>query len=186
MNGDNVRVRRIVVTGAESTGKTTLARELAGRLRTEWVPEAARGYAEARGAPLTAADVEPIAHAHIAAEAAALERMAAGRDTMQGSAPVLVLDTDLVSTVLYARHYYGHCPPWIVAEARARLADLYLLADVDLPWEPDPVRDTPGVRDVLHSRFVDELTAAGALVRILRGSGASRLRHALLEVSEMR
>lgn len=137
---------RIVVTGPECTGKTTLAAVLARELAVPWVPEASRRYAEDRlraGRTLGPADVEPIARAHIAAEDRALE----GRPT------TLVLDTDLISTVAYARHYYHRCPEWIEAEARRRVGDLYLLCAPDIPWVPDGVRDRPMQRDELLAHF---------------------------------
>ena len=57
--------------------------------------------------------------------------------------PPVVLDTDLLSTTVYAEHYYGACPEWIKRAARARMGSLYLLCEPDLPWSPDGVRDRP-------------------------------------------
>ena len=107
-----MRPLRVVVTGSECTGKTTLARALAERFGAPWVPEFCRGWQDAKGRPLEAEDVEPIARGQVA-EADAAE--AAARD-------VVVLDTDLLSTAVYARHYYGSCPAWIEKAARTRLA----------------------------------------------------------------
>jgi NadR type nicotinamide-nucleotide adenylyltransferase len=122
---------RICLTGPECTGKTTLAQRLARELGAIWVPEFAREHAETCGHPLTAADVEPIARGQIANE-----------DRAEGD--IIILDTDLISTVVYARHYYGACPAWIEEAARARRADLYLLLDTDVPWQPDAARDAGG------------------------------------------
>jgi len=157
---------RVVVTGSECTGKTTLARFLAERFSTPYVPEAARAYAEARGGALSAADVEPIA---IATRDALHHAAASG-------APMLVADTDLVSTVVYARAYYGDCPAWIVDEARAQLADLYLLCAPDIPWSHDGVRDRPSASDraAMHDAFVAALRAFGAHVAQVQGSGDAR------------
>src|SRR5690349_1745753 len=113
-------VSRIVVTGSESTGKTTLAQQLAAHFNAIWVAEQARTYAERETRPLTAEDVAPIASEQIAAEDAAL--IEAGHRKVHW----MFLDTDLLSTVVYARHYYGACPAWIEAEAKARLGELYL------------------------------------------------------------
>lgn len=166
-------LRHIVVTGSESTGKTTLAREVAARLGVPWVPEQSRVYAEGIGRPLTAADVAPIASAQIAAEDAAV--VAARR----GGHEAIVLDTDLVSTVVYARHYYGACPAWVEAEARARLGDRYLLLGTDIPWSPDAVRDRGHARGELDALFRLTLAEFGASVCEVRGLGPARLHRAL-------
>ncbi|MEJ7758860.1 MAG: ATP-binding protein [Gemmatimonadaceae bacterium] len=159
------RVPRIVVTGSESTGKTTLAGEIASLLRTVWVPEYSRIYAETSGNLLSVATIETIARGQIMAEDAA-EQQAHG---------VLVLDTDLVSTTVYAEHYYGACPRWIMVAARERMGDLYLLADVDLPWEADGIRDQPAARALVQRRFVDRLEEMGARVACVSGIRGERL-----------
>jgi nicotinamide riboside kinase len=161
--------RRLVITGPESTGKTTLAAGLAARLGAPLLAEAARAYAEEgvrRGHALTAADVGPIAQLTIAHEDHALEHAPA----------LLVLDTDLVSTVVYSRHYYGSCPVWIEAEAWARRGDLYLLCDIDLPWESDGVRDRPAQREMMYGLFRDTLAEFGCTVAPVCGIGEARLR----------
>lgn len=155
---------RVAVTGPESTGKTTLARQLAAHFGTAWVPEASRRFVETDPRPLSAATVEPIARLAMALDDAA----------RQADPQLLVLDTDLVSTVVYARHYYGACPPWIEAEAAARRADLYLLCLPDLPWEPDGVRDRPTQRDELLAMFRAALQGIGATVAEVSGTGTAR------------
>ncbi len=161
---------RIVVTGSECTGKTTLSRQLAEELGALWLPEYARAYAESIGHPLTAADVEPIAEGQVAMEDAAAR-----------SEPRLtVLDTDLVSTVVYARHYYGSCPASIVGRARDRLASLYLLCDYrDIPWIADGVRDQPHSRATVHQQFLHALHEFGAPAALISGVGVERLHSAL-------
>jgi NadR type nicotinamide-nucleotide adenylyltransferase len=160
----------IVVTGSESTGKTTLAADLAHHYGTIWVPEFARHYvgekSASAGLPLDAGDVERIARGQIAAEDAAVAE----------ARGLLVLDTDLVSTVVYARHYYETCPPWIEAAARARLGDLYLLSAIDVPWVPDPPwRDRPQLRRHVHELFALTLDSLGARCVTIRGAWPERL-----------
>lgn len=159
---------RICVTGPESTGKTTLARRLAEWAGTEWVPEASRIYAERKQGELLASDVVPIAREHIALAEAAAER---ARDRGAG---MLVLDTDLVSTVIYGRHYYGAAPRWVERAERARRADLYLLCDVDVPWLPDGVRDRPANREEMLGLFRRALARRRATVVVVRGGWESR------------
>ena len=159
---------RVCVSGPESTGKTTLARRLAEWAGTECVPEASRLYAERIGRPLRASDVSPIAREHIA-QADAGDARARARD-----ASFLVLDTDLVSTVIYARHYYGRVPPWIERAERARRASLYLLCDVDVPWIPDGVRDRPVHRDEMFTLFRRALERRRANVIVVRGGWDER------------
>ena len=165
-------MERVVVTGSECTGKTTLARELAARLGVLWVPEQARAYVESVARPLSADDVGPIAGAQIAAEDAAIA------SARQLGHTTLVLDTDLVSTVVYARHYYGACPPWVEAGARARLGDRYLLCGTDVPWIPDGVRDRGHAREALHALFQSTLAEFGASVCEVRGLGRTRVERA--------
>jgi NadR type nicotinamide-nucleotide adenylyltransferase len=166
-------LRRVVLTGGECTGKTTLASLLARRLDSPVVPEFVREYATRKGAPLDASDVEPIARGQIAAQDRAAER----------TSGLLVLDTDIVSTVVYARHYYGACPAWVEAAARSRLADLYLLLPPDLPWEPDGIRDRPDRREEVHELFRATLAALGARVLELGGPWDERLAASLAAVA---
>jgi NadR type nicotinamide-nucleotide adenylyltransferase len=166
--GVSAALRRVCVTGPESTGKTTLAQRLADYANTEWVPEASRVYAERKGSELDAADVAPIAREHIRLADAAAVRARADGDTL------LILDTDLVSTVVYARHYYRMVPPWIERVERARRAELYLLCDVDVPWIPDGVRDRPQNRDEMFALFRDALVRRRAQHVVVQGGWEER------------
>ena len=162
------RLFRVCVTGPESTGKTTLARELAEWAGADWVPEASRLYAERVGRELVATDVAPIAREHIArADGTAARAAACG-------ARALVLDTDLVSTVIYARHYYHAVARWIERAERARRADLYLLCDVDVPWVPDGVRDRPTDRAAMFELFRRALRRRSARLAVVRGDWTAR------------
>jgi NadR type nicotinamide-nucleotide adenylyltransferase len=167
-------VPRLVITGSESTGKTSLAQELAAALRTLWVPEYARTYAEAVARELTALDVEPIARGQVAAEDAGMAEWQA-RHVGVRQPPPLILDTDLLSTTVYAEYYYGACPAWIAEAARARLGALYLRCLPDLPWEDDGVRDLPHARQRLDDAFSTRLHEYGANVVPIAGTGGKRL-----------
>lgn len=167
----NAAHRRVVLTGSECTGKTTLARALAEHFGAPLSLEYAREYAEKKP-ELTAEDVEPIARGQLALE-----------DGARG--PLVIRDTDLVSTVVYARAYYGDCPPWIVDAARARLAELYLLCDIDVPWTADGVRDLPHARAAMQARFRETLRALGANVVELRGTFDGRRARAIAAIDAL-
>jgi len=158
----------VTVTGSECTGKTTLARDLARHFDTVWVPEFARDYLDRKtattGLPLDASDVEPIGRGQIAVE----DR---GIAAAKG---LVILDTDLLSTMVYARHYYGACPAWIEQATRDRRADLYLLCDIDVPWVPDRARDRPHMREHMHALFVEALETLGARYVTIRGGWDER------------
>jgi NadR type nicotinamide-nucleotide adenylyltransferase len=158
------RTRHVVLIGPESSGKTTLAAGIARELGVPWVPEAARRFVETDRTPLSAATVESIARLAMALD-----------DAARAAGPALLIhDTDLVSTVVYARYYYGACPAWILREARERLGDLYLLCLPDLPWEADGVRDRPAARTELFASFREALDAFGAAYTVIGGSGPAR------------
>lgn len=169
----------VVVTGSESTGKTTLAGDIARHFGTVWAPEFARTYLDEKiatsGTPLDEHDVEPIARGQIAVEDRAIAQ----------AHGLAVLDTDLVSTTIYARHYYGTCPPWIEQAAPERRGDLYLLCDIDVPWVADPQRDRPHLRLHMHDLFVRALEALGAPYVTIRGSWAERREMAIAAVGRI-
>jgi NadR type nicotinamide-nucleotide adenylyltransferase len=161
-------VIRVVFTGSESTGKSTLAEQLAARYGAECVPEFVRGFAGRKGAPIEYSDHGAIAHGQIALEDEYIARADA----------LVVQDTDLLSTVVYCRHYFGACPAWIQEAARARRPDLYLLCEIDLPWVADGVRDRGHLREEMQQQFRDAALASGTAVAIVTGLGDSRLERA--------
>ena len=144
---------RVVVTGSECTGKTTLSQALAKHYGTVWVPEFVRRFVEKKGAAPEHEDVDVIARGQMALE-----------DQLASEAGgLLIQDTDLLSTVIYSWHYYGDCPQWIEEELRARAGDLYLLAGIDVPWVSDgDQRDRGDRRDEMQELFRTALAESGS------------------------
>jgi NadR type nicotinamide-nucleotide adenylyltransferase len=169
------RPLRVVVTGSESTGKTTLAGSLAAHYGAPCVPEFSRAYAESAARPLTRDDVEPIARGQLASEEAA----------SSDENRLVVLDTDVLSTLVYGAHYYGHAPQWIADALRDRPADLYLLCDVDVPWVADPQRDRGDAREEMHALFADAVESTGVPCVLIRGDWEQRFRTAVHAVDAL-
>jgi len=157
---------RVVVTGSECTGKTTLALDLAEHYSTVWVPEYVRQFVEQKGTAPESRDVEAIAHGQIALE----------NSMAWAASRLLIQDCDLLSTVVYGRHYYGDCPPWIEQALLDRPADLYLLADIDVPWVPDGnQRDRGNRREEMQDLFRRALRSRQFRFVEIRGSREQRL-----------
>ncbi|HEY7284385.1 MAG TPA: ATP-binding protein [Vicinamibacterales bacterium] len=161
-------VVRVVLTGSESTGKSTLAADLARHYGAALVPEFVRAFAEQKGAPIDFSDHGAIARGQMALEDAAVAQ-----------APRLIIqDTDLLSTVVYCRHYFGRCPPWIEEMAAARRPDLYVLCATDIAWVADGVRDRGHMRDEMQQLFAEAVRASGAAFIEVAGDVMGRLRDA--------
>lgn len=168
-------VKRVVVFGPESTGKTTLCRDLAAHYGTVWASEYARGWIDHKAAPCEPPDIPSIARGQVAAEEALARQ--ANR--------VLFCDTDLLMTVVYSRFYYGDCPAWVEAEAARRRYDLYLLLDVDVPWVADPQRDLPHRRGELLDLCRGVLERHGRRYVLVRGAWPERFAAACAAVDQL-
>jgi NadR type nicotinamide-nucleotide adenylyltransferase len=168
-------VIRVVLTGSESTGKSTMASELARHYGAPLVPEFVRAFAEARSGVIEFSDHGPIARGQMALE----DEYIAKRDAL------LVQDTDLLSTVVYCRHYFGRCPEWIEEAAAARRPDLYFLCEIDVPWVADGVRDRGDRRDEMQALFRDEVRATGVHVVTLDGDRGTRLATAVAAIDSL-
>ncbi len=167
--------RRVCVFGPESTGKTTLARSLAACLSTVMVPEYARTLLMSQGGRIAPEDIPRIARGQAASEDALLR--SANR--------VVICDTDLLATTLWGEVLFGDCPAWVREEAERRTYDLYLLTDVDVPWEADPVRYLPGERASFLRRCEEALKTRGRPYLKLSGPPEARLAAALRAVEAL-
>ena len=168
-------VKRVTIVGAESTGKTTLARNLAEHYKTVWVPEYAREYLDNKDAHCELCDIPHIAKGQMESESQLARR----------SNRVMFCDTDLMTTTVWSDHYFGQCPEWIRRAADEQNNDLCLLTDVDVPWVADPQRDRPHMRDYFHERFRRELESRQRRFVIINGSFDERFKKAIRAVDDM-
>ena len=165
--------RKVTLVGAESTGKTTLAAQLAAALNTAWTEEYGRLYVEQVRAVTEHDDLRRIADGQAALEAAGLRQ--ANR--------LLICDTDLLATIIWHERYFGACPDYLHALYADRHSHLYLLCAADLPWVADGYRDSgDDWRPWFESRFVDELEARGLPYVRISGAYEQRLEQALAAI----
>jgi NadR type nicotinamide-nucleotide adenylyltransferase len=172
---------RVALTGPESTGKTTLSRQLAEAYDTLWVPEYARQYLEEHhiGLDYTLADVEAMARGQMAAEDAAVAQAEAR------GLPVVFCDTELLVIKVWTEHAFGECPDWVLAEMEHRRYDLILLLGTDIPWEPDPQREHPHLRQHFYELYHGELREQLSNFAEISGTPAERLEQARFLVDEL-
>lgn len=163
------RLIKIAVTGPESTGKSILSEQLAEYYHTCWVPEFAREYLDSHGPVYEEKDIVLIAKGQILKEQEA-ERNARG---------FLFCDTELIVTKIWSEVRYQRCDPWILRTIEDHPYDLFLLCDVDLPWEPDPLREHPHMRPQLFEMYYNELLSRGFPFAVVSGLGNTRLLNAV-------
>jgi len=151
-----------------------LAEHLAGHYKTIWVPETAREYLHKIGRKYKFEDI-----VEIAKEQLNLENKQAAN-----ARKYLFCDTDFLVTKIWSNFKYSKCDPWIERQVESHRYDLYLLCDIDLPWEDDPLRENPGQRKELFDLYYRELEKLQINFKVISGLGQDRLRNAILAVEE--
>jgi nicotinamide riboside kinase len=162
------RLKRILVTGPESTGKTELTNHLAKRFRGHAVAEFSRNYLENLGRPYTYSDVEYIAR----------QQVVEYKQDYPGQEWVFY-DTWLIITKVWFEVVFNRLPCWVNGEISKARFDLVLLCAPDIPWIPDPVRENGGAkREALFERYKRELESFAMNWDLVTGSGDERIRRA--------
>jgi len=161
-------IKKVVVIGPESTGKSTLSRALAEKLETTWVKEYAREYVEQLDRPYQKEDLLAIAKGQIATEESQLLHARNG---------LLICDTDLYVIKVWSEHRYNDCHEYILHEIATRKYDHYLLCSIDLPWEYDPQREYPGIteRKYFFDIYKDIVQQSGVSWTLISGNPEERL-----------
>lgn len=164
-------IKRVAIVGAESTGKTWLAENLAKHFGCMWVPEYSRDYLSDVKRAYTKADVEAIALGQLEWE----DKLA--KESALGS--YLFCDTDMLVIKIWMDHAYGSTPQWVLDEIGQRQYYLHLLTDHDIPYEPDPLREHPEMRDYFTGKYVEALDAFNLPYHIIKGDQPTRLQQCL-------
>lgn len=173
--------KRICLVGAESTGKTTLARDLAAHYQTLWVAEYGREYTERKLMAQADSNWTSDEFTHIANTQCERENEAA-----RHANKILICDTDAFATSIWHRRYLHERSAAVESiAAQHRRPDLYLLTDVNTPFEQDGTRDGEAIRHWMHETFVAELTAQKRPFRFLSGTASERLAKAVEIIDEL-
>jgi len=169
-NSGKVGIRKIVITGPESTGKTALAQQLAHHFNTIWIPEYAREYVENLGNLYVYEDLIKITNIQI-------NKL---REVTEKPNQFIFLDTDLIIMKVWFQEAFQNYPEWLHDSIKQRNIDLYLLCTTDISWMYDPVRENKGDnRERLFKIYKQELEAYGFSYRIITGKNTNRLQNAI-------
>jgi NadR type nicotinamide-nucleotide adenylyltransferase len=170
-------LKKIVVIGPESTGKSTLCEGLAAHYHTGWVREYAREYLEEHGMNYNYETLTKIARGQLA-----LEDVGAARGD-----GLLFIDTDLYVIKVWSEYVFGRCEVWILDEIVRRKYDAYLLCNTDLPWADDPLREypDPGIRERLFHIYKDLLVNQTVPWAVVSGMADERLERAIGAVGRL-
>ena len=192
---------KVVIIGPESTGKSTLTSLLAQHYHTIYCPEYAREYLLTYGKEYTYDDLLIIAKGQVKAEDACLQQLVqsepsllkAGQEigTSQPSATthqLLFIDTDMYVMKVWCEFVFGNCHAYILEQLSTRKYDLYLLCNIDLPWEQDELREYPdfATREKLYGIYKELLMNQPVPWVEISGDYVQRLQRAVEAVDELR
>jgi NadR type nicotinamide-nucleotide adenylyltransferase len=167
-------VRRVVLIGAESTGKTTLAQQLAERFDTLWVPEYGREHWERKLAGRSLGDPPP-SWTHQEFVDIAREQQAREDRAARTANRVLICDTNAFATGTWHERYYQARDARVDAIGARDRAHLYLLAAPDVPFVQDGFRDGEHIRSWMHERFEAQLAHGSVPWHVIDGPYPRRL-----------
>lgn len=165
---------KIAIIGPESTGKSTLALQLARHYHTLWVPEYARYYCSHLKTEPVLQDEINMFHGQIALEESLI--------SLAGT--LLFCDVTILNVKVFCEEVFNECPSFISEEVKRRHYDLYLLTNYDTPWEEDPLRSFPGQRPYFFQRYKTELEKLQASYQVISGLGTKRLQCAVKAVND--
>jgi NadR type nicotinamide-nucleotide adenylyltransferase len=167
-------LKRIVILGPESTGKSTLSSQLAVHYSCKWCPEFARKYLEDHGTNYTFDDLLTIAKGQWQLE----------QDYSLEAGGLLFIDTDQYVMKVWCEFVFNQCHNWILNRVADQKADLYLLTNIDLPWIKDDLREYPdeGPRKKLYHMYRDILVHQAVPWVEINGNYNNRLSSAISAV----
>ncbi|MEX2591844.1 MAG: ATP-binding protein [Anditalea sp.] len=170
-------IKKIVIIGPESTGKSTLTQALAKEFDEPWVEEYARRYIENLPGKYNYKDLLKIAKSQLALE-----------DQKEKSAKQLLFcDTDLHVIKVWSEYKFKKTDPWILEQIKKRTYDLYLLTDIDIPWQEDPLREhpAPAMREYFYDKYHRIVLDSQVSFARISGSPEERLYKAMKAIKRL-
>lgn len=176
------KIKRIVIVGPESTGKSTLCESLAAYYKTIWVREYARTYLEENGKNYQYENLYEIAVGQISVEDEVYQTMSNGTNNNN----LIFIDTNLYVTKVWSEFVFNKCDNRILSAIVNRSYDLYLLCNTDLPWVEDNLREYPDLetREKLFKYYKEELVEQKVPWALISGNNEDRLDHAIKTINE--
>ncbi len=181
-----MQIKKVVIIGPESTGKSSLCEELSLHFKTAWVKEYAREYLLENGTDYAFENLLDIAKGQISAEEKETENFICKQEETTAVVP-LFMDTDMYVMKVWCEFVFGKCHPWILNQVVNRKYDLYLLCNTDVPWVKDELREYPDLetREKLYHHYKDIMINQQVPWVDIRGSYAERLQTAIKAVNSI-
>ena len=167
-------IPKIAVVGPESTGKSSMSAYLAKHYQTVWVPEFARDYCANLTEPCTWQDEINMFYGQLDLEA----------EMLPLANELIICDTTFITVKIWSDYTFGRTPQEVLDELPKHTYDLYLLLNIDLPWEEDPLRNFPHMREHFMEVWVKELQALDARYVLISGVGEDRYEGAVRVIDE--
>jgi len=168
-------IKKIAIVGPESTGKSTISKELAKYYRVPWVPEYARYYCEALTEPCTLQDEVNMFHGQLALEQSVLAMT---------ETDFIICDTTFLTVKIWSDAFFGETPQIVLDALQNKPYDFYILLSIDLPWQDDPLRDFPNQREHFMEIWHKELALLNANYKVVSGLGEERLKNAVEAIDD--
>jgi NadR type nicotinamide-nucleotide adenylyltransferase len=171
-------LKKIVLIGPESTGKSFLSAALAKHYQTTWVPEYARTFLNEHDKKYTYPDLLTIAKGQLAAEDAIVQT---------DSNKLVFIDTDMYVMKVWSEFVFGKCEPFILEQIASRQYDHYLLCNTDLPWVKDELREYPDlqIRESLFTIYKEHLINQNTSWTEIKGTGEQRIQNAINAIDQL-
>lgn len=161
--------KTVVITGPESTGKSTLTKQLGDYFNMPYILEIARNYVQNLDRKYNKSDVIEIAKLQIITE----------QEILRQKPEFVFIDTDLIITKIWLQHVYNDYPTWVDEYLQKTPRHCHLLCYFDLEWKSDPVRENPDLREYLFNKYKAEVEKLSINYHIIKGKNKERLNSAL-------